>query len=528
MAETTQKSGDWKKRESFVSALGQIVVVAVVLAGVVGLVYKRGANKKELAELMQKARAAQVKGNYSDLKLKTLPVVEEALAKDSSAGDPNAFAAAVYTDLWQLHHEAGAEAKAKEYLEKAKKADAQTEERFGVEAQVLLLSGNPKGAEDFVEELRKKGGSGARLFYAQALAMKALGNLPLARTGLTLAADKAWRDGNYGCAWGDLILEEGVPGAIDTFSKIISQNPDLIRARLGLALARVQKRDRIGEAENLVKEALAKGAELSSVQKARALAISAGILVYQEQFDQALTTADQALAANGDDAWALFYKASALAAKKDPAAVAAFAAVTKKAPWAPVYYFEGALRLQQAGLGEPAMKLLADYEGFFRNVKNTTAEGKEVAWLERDDRYWLARGDLLKEAGKPDEALAAYDKAIAAKSLSLTRAYYAKSVLLLSQKEYDKAGLLLQDITPPDGTGQLPEAYLAMGDVLFAKKEWGPGCQNFAFALTRLKATQAPREKLNDVLTDVEKRLKAANQRETAKVWIDEAKPLIQ
>jgi hypothetical protein len=47
-------------------------------------------------------------------------------------------------------------------------------------------------------------------------------------------------------------------------------------------------------------------------------------------------------------------------------------------------------------------------------------------------------------------------------------------------------------------------------------------------ALTRMKATQQPREKLNDVLTDVEKRLKAANQKEVAKLWVEEAKPLIQ
>jgi hypothetical protein len=100
--------------------------------------------------------------------------------------------------------------------------------------------------------------------------------------------------------------------------------------------------------------------------------------------------------------------------------------------------------------------------------------------------------------------------------------------LLLGRHDYDKAGLLLQDITPPDGTGLLPEAYLAMGEVLFAKKEWAPGCQNFAVGLTRLKATQAPRERLNEVLGDVEKRLLAANQKDLAKAWLEAAKPLIQ
>lgn len=69
---------------------------------------------------------------------------------------------------------------------------------------------------------------------------------------------------------------------------------------------------------------------------------------------------------------------------------------------------------------------------------------------------------------------------------------------------------------------------MAMGEILIQKKEWGDACQNYAFALTRMKAAQEPREKLNELVTDVEKKLKAANQREVAKVWVEEAKPLIQ
>ena len=76
---------------------------------------------------------------------------------------PNAFNAAMYTDLWLIHREPGADAKAKEFLEKAKKADSQGEDRYGTEALHLIAAGNAKGAEDFVEELRKKGGSGARI-----------------------------------------------------------------------------------------------------------------------------------------------------------------------------------------------------------------------------------------------------------------------------------------------------------------------------------------------------------------------------
>jgi tetratricopeptide (TPR) repeat protein len=135
---------------------------------------------------------------------------------------------------------------------------------------------------------------------------------------------------------------------------------------------------------------------------------------------------------------------------------------------------------------------------------------------------------VLRAAGKLDEALAAYDRAIAAKNVNITRATYAKATVLMEKKDYDQAGAILLDITPPDGTGQLAEAYMAMGQLLFEKKEWGPGCQNYAFALTKLKMAQAPRERLNALLTDVEKKLKAANQKEMARLWMEEARPLIQ
>ncbi len=528
MATDSENEGGWKKRESFGSAMVQIVLVGALLAGSVYFVIKRGSNKRDIAELMTQARQTAVRGNLADIK-KAITIAEEALEKDSNAGDPNAFEAAMYTDLWMIHHEAGAEAKAKEYLEKAKKADAQTEDRYGAEALHLVAAGKAKEAEEFVEELRKRGGSGARIFYAQALAMQHQGNLKLAGVGFKAAMDKAWKDLNYASGWGEQLMEEGTPGALDTFNKATTQNAENFRAKLGLALARVQKKDRVGDAEQIVKEVMGRDAELSAPQKARAMAIGAAILNIQEQYDPAIAAADQALALNPDDAWALLAKGNALAAKKDKAAAAAaYDATVAKVPYAPTFYFEGAANLQKAGDPDAAMALLAKYETFFKGVKNQTIDGKDEVYLDRDDRYWLARGELLKTGGKLEDAMASFDKAINAKSLNLSRAYYAKAQLLIDKKEFDKAGELLVDITPPDGSGRIAEAYMAMGEILFQKKEWGPGCQNYAFALTRMKASQEPREKLNEVVTDVEKRLKAASQREIAKVWIDEAKPLIQ
>ena len=140
---------------------------------------------------------------------------------------------------------------------------------------------------------------------------------------------------------------------------------------------------------------------------------------------------------------------------------------------------------------------MAAYEATFQNIKAQTSDGKQIAALDRDDRYWLTKGDLLKAGGKTDEALVAYDRAIKAESVNLVKAHYAKASVFLARKEYDRAKEELKPITPPDGSGGLGEAYVAMGDLLFAKKAFAEGCQHFAFALARFRAQQTPRERLN-------------------------------
>jgi hypothetical protein len=112
--------------------------------------------------------------------------------------------------------------------------------------------------------------------------------------------------------------------------------------------------------------------------------------------------------------------------------------------------------------------------------------------------------------------------------VSLVKATFAKASVLLKKSDFDGSLKLLADITPPDGTGQIADAYVAMGEILFHKKDWGPGCQSYAYALARMKVQQAPREQLNQMLTDVEKRLKKEGQAQIAKVWMEEAKPMIQ
>ncbi|MFP2913040.1 cellulose synthase, partial [Pyxidicoccus sp. 3LFB2] len=158
----------------------------------------------------------------------------------------------------------------------------------------------------------------------------------------------------------------------------------------------------------------------------------------------------------------------------------------------------------------------------------TTADGKQVSTLEQDGRYWLARGGVLEAAGRQDEALGAYDKAIAARGVGLARAQYAKGALLLARKDYVGAKQLLATVAPESGAGTLAEAYTAMGDLLFAQSEYAAGCQHYYFGLVRARTQGTPREELAARIDGIKKSLESSGQGSMAKSWVTETGALLQ
>jgi hypothetical protein len=84
------------------------------------------------------------------------------------------------------------------------------------------------------------------------------------------------------------------------------------------------------------------------------------------------------------------------------------------------------------------------------------------------------------------------------------------------------------EVAPDNGKGTLPEAYQAMGDLLFAKGEYAAGCQHYFFGLSRARHQGASREELKAQASDVEKRLAAAGQPTMARAWKSEADALLQ
>jgi tetratricopeptide (TPR) repeat protein len=528
VAENPNTRRDWKKRESFTSAMVQILIVAVVLAGAVYFFVQRGTRKKEISDRLQEARITAIRDNPGDLK-KASDGLAAIFELDDSSKDALALAADIETQRWLVHHEAGSEQKARELLKKAESLDSRTEERFGNAILHKIADGNAAEAEQYAEELRKQGASSAKLWNALGQAYQELGQLAMARQAFSQATDKAWKNPRYYAVYGESLLAQAdYRQAVEIFGKGVNANPDHLRNKLGLALARIYREDRVKDAADAINEALSLGDALTPGMKARALAAQAELANFEKRYDDAVKSAAEALAIDPAEEFALFAKARALAFKQDPGALDAFKAAIAANKSAPVLYFTGASMLQAAGNHDGAMALLNDYEKLYSSVQLVDSEGKSKPAIEKDDKYWIVRGDVLRAATKHAEAMAAYDRAIAANSLNLARAHYAKGALFLEQKLYDKALEELDLVTPDDGSGQLAEAYKAKGEVLFAKEDYPAGAQNFAYALTRMRAQQATREELNALVDEVSKMLIAKKQRNTAKAWEMETKPLIQ
>ena len=296
-------------------------------------------------------------------------------------------------------------------------------------------------------------------------------------------------------------------------------------AKISLALARIYREQQVKEASDTINSVLAQD-NLTPGMRARALAAKAELANFERRYDDAISAADESLKINSKERFALFARARALAMKKDPGAADAFKSAVTRNPSSPVLYFTGAKLLQENGNFEAAVALLDGYEKFFSAVQVPDGEKTRTA-LERDDRYWIVRGDLFKAAGKLDEALTSYDRAVTVDGVNRRQAHYARGVLYFEKKDLEKATEDLDKVTPEDGTGTLPEAYEAKGRLLFAKKDFAVGAQNFAFALSGMKRQGAPREKLNGLLDEVTKMLQSNGQKEMAKLWQDEAKQYI-
>src|SRR6478735_2363881 len=189
VAGDSENKRDWKKRESFGSAMLQIGLVAIVLVGAVFFVWKRNERKTKVVEGLKEARALSVRDNAADIQ-KALKQVDAVLEVDGSSADALALAADLHTQLWLVHRIPGEDAKAKDFLARAESADSKSEDRYATHAIHLLAENKVKEADEYIEDLRKQGASSAKLWFAQAIAKQREGQLALAREAYKQATDK--------------------------------------------------------------------------------------------------------------------------------------------------------------------------------------------------------------------------------------------------------------------------------------------------------------------------------------------------
>jgi tetratricopeptide (TPR) repeat protein len=523
---------DGQRRESLTSALAQVALVAVLLGAAVTYVVHRGRVRQETDTRLKAAQALAQRGNPADLE-KALAELDALFKVEADVYSAHTLAADLHATLWLEHRKEGSETKAREHLAQAEALESKDVERYGarvVRAWVLLAEGKAAEADQALKVLRDRGANNPKLWLAQARTQQALGNLQGARQAYSRAMEAAWKDPRFSTAYGEALLEEGLYAqAGETLSRATSANPEHLQARVTAALATLYQRQRPEEsAAKTVQEVLARETELTPALKARALATRGALALVSGKADEALKDAEAALALYPEEPYALFGRARALAAKKDPGARTAFESAAAKRRTAPFLYMEGAKALQQAGDTAGALALLDAYEAVFRDVQVSAGEDKTVSALERDDRYWLARGGVLEAAGRQDDALAAYNRAIGVSGAAQARARYAKGALLLARKDYPGAREVLATVTPDTGAGPVPEAYTAMGEALFALGDYAAACQNHFFAISRDRVRGVQIDQLQARVTDIGKRLMSAGQTNMAKAWKTEADALLK
>lgn len=522
---------DWKKRESLGSALTQVGVVAVLLAAAVYFWVQRGKVREAVNAHLRTARELAQRGNPEDTQA-ALKELEALFALDVNAYDAQVLAADLHASLWLEQHVVEEEGRTREHLARAETLEASNRERYGarvVRALVLLHEDKAQEASTSLEGLVAQGASSPRLWLALGRVRQARGDLLGARQAFAQATESAWRDSRYAAEYGEALLDEGLyTQAHEALRKALLANAGNVQARLTAALVRLyQQPEKVDDVLTTVREVSAREDTLTPGLKARLLAVRAELALARGVPEEAVHEADTALALVPDAHYALFARARALAARKDSGARAAFEKAVTVRHTAPLLYLDGARALLGAGDAAGSLALLDTYEATFRDVRVPAGEGKAVAALERDDRYWLSRGGVLEAVGRPDDALASYDKALTAHGLGFTRAQYAKGALLLARKDYGGARPLLEPLAPADGTGVLPEAYAALGDVLFASGDAPGGYQQYLRSVLVAKARGLGGERLKAQVEELGKRLNASGTPLT-KDWASDSAKLLQ
>ncbi|HEY8207577.1 MAG TPA: hypothetical protein VIG99_08855 [Myxococcaceae bacterium] len=396
---------DWRKRETFRSAMAQIAVAAVILAGLVTWRYLRAVQRNEDAQQVHGLRVLAASDDPKDLQgavTQLQPVV--------GRGIPEAIAlsARLHVELWRTHGLPEHERPAREQLALAERADVPNEERYAARALVLLMDGKPGDAETLLRDVEHRGGQAPWLSYALGRALQARGDFRGAAGSYQRAMEAGWKDPGLLASCGEGYLELGRDeDAARAFTAALGRESGHVRSLAGLALAKLFAGEARTLAENAVKAAMEGRDALTPGLKGRALAAAAELARQRLEQEQGRTpkpgegsdvkeiqrVAEEAVAARPGDPVVALVRAHVLVTARDPAGEHALAEAAKAHPFAP------AVALAAGAGGADGLAVLDEYARRF------------AAQLPGDQAYWLTRGQALRSLGRSAEATAAYDTA---------------------------------------------------------------------------------------------------------------------
>lgn len=506
-----EASEDWQKKEGLGRFARDVLIAAAILGGALFFYRSRVETGKNVRELGKHAKEMMLKDSpkaYGDAEAKLLDIIKLDAKYPFAVASLGELYAIRWVDLG-LEDQAD---KAREWAGRADKLDARINERYGAVLLAKLGDKQFDAASRYGAEISKKAAS-SHVVNGYGRALRGLGKLDEARQALKKSADTEWRNPRFACDFADLYLEDGdFVNAENFYTKGVEANSSHPRSLVGQARARIARGQKLKEAAAALAEVLGRPVdELSPKLRSMALTGMAELRFFEKKLDEAQKAADEAVAAHGNNAWASFVRGKVLAAATAPGAAEAIEKAVSLDKYVPVFYYDGAAVLLEAGSGDKAVALL---EAF--------AQALRV-----DDRYHLAYGELLRKLNKADEAVVQYDKAIEQNGFNAAAAHVAKATVLLeikkdlpnAQKELETA-LALNEF--------LPAAHTRLGDIRFEKKEFQEGCEQYAQSIVQMKLLQFPRDRLNEVRETVNTRLVKANKREMAKMWMTESAVLIR
>lgn len=512
------------------TALRNLAIAVVVLGAIFAAYTKYVGNSKVIKDRSKAAIEHLAKDNPSEY-AEAAKDLDEALAvrgEDPFAVGARAMVAAIRFAEYGIASEKDVASK---YVAKANELGLNTKERFLAEGLYLAGSGKPAEAEKTLLTLVDRGITPAEVIQPLGFARARQGKTDAARSDLKQAAEREWRTPRYTSLYADAFFDAGdFVNAAATYRKSIEASPAVaphVRSTIGKARADAGRGENVDEALATLDALLAKTGddELPPALKARALTGRAEALLAAAKVADAESAANTAITAQLTDdpaaAFAHYALGVALAKQKKAGALEAIQKAISTQPTVSRFYFQGALALAGAGKGADGQAL---FDLYLKSNKET-------------DTFHVARGDFLLAAGKIEDAVKAFEAAIAANQVNAD-AWYKKGYALQRQGAgsgggkrgkrggggSDMTGALAAYEKAVGIRERFPEVYRQVGLIyLDQDPRSSKATEQFVKALQFYKDQKASKAVFAAFIEEVRQKYVDAKLKGNAEAWVKEA-----